>query len=152
MTRWRSLPWALAFCRSFVPICDAAAAEASELEAYARAWATGGDGARGGAGAEGEWLRGFGPIDVACTIEIDRVGLDGSGAPPGLTWVFADGSRLAVDAGAESAAAAAARFAARPAVCEYRPAAAATGATSPTSRCSWSRVRRPTSSGSGRCC
>ncbi|KAH8062718.1 hypothetical protein JL722_3647 [Aureococcus anophagefferens] len=48
----------------FVPICDAAAAEASELEAYARV----GDGrrrARGGAGAEGEWLRGFGPIDVA---------------------------------------------------------------------------------------
>ncbi|KAH8095988.1 10-hydroxy-9-(phosphonooxy)octadecanoate phosphatase [Aureococcus anophagefferens] len=131
MTRWRSLPWALAFCLSFVPICDAAAAEASELEAYARAWATGGDGARGGAGAEGEWLRGFGPIDVACTIEIDRVGLDGSGAPPGLTWVFADGSRLAVDAGAESAAAAAARFAARPAVCEYRPGGGGDGRDCP---------------------
>ena len=115
------MTWALAFWWSFVPIFDAAAAEASEVEAYARAWATGGDGSRGGAGAEAEWLRGFGPIDVGCRIEIDRVGLDGSGAPPGLTWVFADGSRLAVDAGAESAAAAAARFAARPAVCEYRP-------------------------------
>ncbi|KAH8095359.1 10-hydroxy-9-(phosphonooxy)octadecanoate phosphatase [Aureococcus anophagefferens] len=61
----------------FVPIFDAAAAEASEVEAYARAWATGGDGSRDGAGAEAEWLRGFGPIDVGCRIEIDRVGLDG---------------------------------------------------------------------------
>ena len=86
---------------------DAAAAEASEVEAYARAWATGGDGARGGAGAEAEWLRGFGPIDVGCRIEIDRVGLDGSGAPPSATvWLRSDATARGSSNGFAAAASA----------------------------------------------
>ena len=37
------------------------------------------------------WMREFGPIDVGCRIEIDRVGLADGGARPRFTLVFPDG-------------------------------------------------------------
>ena len=48
------------------------------VDAYVRTWAAGGTARRcGDVGAHGDcsWMSGFGPIDVACTIHIDRVGL-----------------------------------------------------------------------------
>jgi len=38
------------------------------------------------------WMREFGPIDVGCRIEIDRVGLANGSAGPRLTLVFNDGT------------------------------------------------------------
>ncbi len=61
------------------------------VDAYVRSWAAGGTARRcGDVGAHGDcsWMSGFGPIDVACTIHIDRVGLLDDTRGPALTWVF----------------------------------------------------------------
>ena len=58
------------------------------VDAYVRAWAAGGTARRcGDVGAHGDcsWMSGFGPIDVACTIHIDRVGLLDDKHGPALT-------------------------------------------------------------------
>ena len=58
------------------------------VDAYVRSWAAGGTARRcGDVGAHGDcsWMSGFGPIDVACTIHIDRVGLLDDKHGPALT-------------------------------------------------------------------
>ena len=66
----------------------------NEVDAYVRSWAAGGTARRcGDVGAHGDcsWMSGFGPIDVACTIHIDRVGLLDDKRGPALTLKFHDG-------------------------------------------------------------
>mmetsp|Transcript_7160 Transcript_7160/g.22555 ORF Transcript_7160/g.22555 Transcript_7160/m.22555 type:complete len:458 (+) Transcript_7160:2180-3553(+) len=75
---------------------------------YAPRWATAGSD-RGVA----PFLEKFGPIDVACTFDVVRVGLDGR-AGPELTFRFADGTTLRATPDNATA-----RFRERPAVCEY---------------------------------
>jgi len=66
-------------------------------------------------------MREFGPIDVGCRIEIDRVGLADGGAVPRFTLVFTDGrSTETIDARSASSVQ---NFVTRPALCEYVAAA-----------------------------
>jgi len=70
---------------------------ADAVDAYVRDWAAGGTERRcGDVGAHGDcsWMAGFGPIDVACTITIDRVGLLDDTRGPALTLTFYDGEEL----------------------------------------------------------
>ena len=63
-------------------------------------------------------MSGFGPIDVACTIHIDRVGLLDDERGPALTLKFHDGEELSISTeNAHNID----RFIARPALCEYVP-------------------------------
>ena len=63
-------------------------------------------------------MSGFGPIDVACTIHIDRVGLLDDKLGPALTLKFHDGEELSISTeNAHNID----RFIARPALCEYVP-------------------------------
>lgn len=74
----------------------------------------------------GDPERVFGPIDVACTITIDRVGLLDDTRGPALTLTFYDGEELHItvaNAGSID------RFIARPALCEYIPKKRPTPAT-----------------------
>ena len=93
----------------------------SDLDAYVRSWAAGGTSRRcGDVGSHGDcsWLSGFGPIDVACTIHIDRVGLLDDTRGPALTLKFHDGEELSISTeNAHNID----RFIARPALCEYVP-------------------------------
>ena len=69
------------------------------VDAYVRSWAAGGTARRcGDVGAHGDcsWMSGFGPIDVACTIHIDRVGLLDDKRGPALTLKFHDGDVVVV--------------------------------------------------------
>ena len=69
------------------------------VDAYVRSWAAGGTARRcGDVGAHGDcsWMSGFGPIDVACTIHIDRVGLLDDKRGPALTLKFHDGEELSI--------------------------------------------------------
>jgi hypothetical protein len=66
-----------------------ASTPAESQDEYVRRWAHEGK-ARCGA-PNCRWMRAFGPIDVGCRIEIDRVGLADGGAGPRFTLVFADG-------------------------------------------------------------
>lgn len=93
----------------------------SDLDAYVRSWAAGGTSRRcGDVGSHGDcsWMSGFGPIDVACTIHIDRVGLLDDERGPALTLKFHDGEELSISTeNAHNID----RFIARPALCEYVP-------------------------------
>ena len=93
-TSWLGLA-ALAALAAF-PLGAGGAARAksnSDLDAYVRSWAAGGNARCGDVGSHGDcsWLSGFGPIDVACTIHIDRVGLLDDKRGPALTLKFHDG-------------------------------------------------------------
>ena len=92
----------------------------SDLDAYVRSWAAGGTSRCGDVGSHGDcsWLSGFGPIDVACTIHIDRVGLLDDTRGPALTLKFHDGEELSITT---ENAHKIDRFIARPALCEYVP-------------------------------
>ena len=93
----------------------------SDLDAYVRSWAAGGTSRRcGDVGSHGDcsWLDGFGPIDVACTIHVDRVGLLDDKRGPALTLKFHDGEELSIST---ENAHKIDRFIARPALCEYVP-------------------------------
>ena len=91
------------------------------VDAYVRSWAAGGTARRcGDVGAHGDcsWMSGFGPIDVACTIHIDRVGLLDDKRGPALTLKFHDGEELSISTeNAHNID----RFITRPALCEYVP-------------------------------
>ena len=63
--------------------------EGSPRDEYVRHWAHEGKSRCGAPNCR--WMREFGPIDVGCRIEIDRVGLADGGAGPRFTLVFADG-------------------------------------------------------------
>ena len=65
------------------------AAEGSPQDEYVRHWAHEGKSRCGAPNCR--WMRAFGPIDVGCRVEIDRVGLADGGAGPRFTLVFADG-------------------------------------------------------------
>ena len=90
-------------------------AEGSPQEEYVRHWAHEGKSRCGAPNCR--WIREFGPIDVGCRIEIDRVGLGDGGAVPRFSLVFTDGrSTETIDArGASSVQ----NFVTRPALCEY---------------------------------
>ena len=91
------------------------------VDAYVRSWAAGGTARRcGDVGAHGDcsWMSGFGPIDVACTIHIDRVGLLDDKRGPALTLKFHDGEELSIST---ENAHKIDRFITRPALCEYVP-------------------------------
>ena len=99
------------------------------VDAYVRSWAAGGTARRcGDVGAHGDcsWMSGFGPIDVACTIHIDRVGLLDDKRGPALTLKFHDGEELSIST---ENAHKIDRFIARPALCEYVPKHRTTKAT-----------------------
>ena len=66
-----------------------APAEGSPQDEYVRHWAHEGKSRCGAPNCR--WMREFGPIDVGCRIEIDRVGLADGGARPRFTLVFPDG-------------------------------------------------------------
>ena len=57
-----------------------ASAEGSPRDEYVRSWAHEGKSRCGAPNCR--WMRAFGPIDVGCRIEIDRVGLADGGARP----------------------------------------------------------------------
>ncbi len=82
---------------------------AKDKDHYVRYWARNRDKGRCNA-KHCEFFRDFGPIDVACRIEIDHVGA------PMLSLVFNDGQTLSMDARDASSIT---RFAHRPALCEY---------------------------------
>ena len=90
----------------------------NNVDAYVRNWAAGGTARRcGDVGAHGDcsWMSGFGPIDVACTIHIDRVGLLDDKRGPALTLKFHDGEELSIST---ENAHRIDRFITRPALCE----------------------------------
>ena len=94
-------------------------AASPEVDAYAAAWAAGGTAApRCPAGdSDCDWLKKFGPVDVACTFDV-TLGLVADGvAPraPALRYTFANGSAHTVAAGDADAQRA---LHARPALCE----------------------------------
>ena len=92
--------------------------EGSPRDEYVRRWAHEGKSRCGAPNCR--WMRAFGPIDVGCRIEIDRVGLANGGAGPRFTLVSNDGHRKTIDArGASSVQ----NFVTRPALCEYVAAA-----------------------------
>jgi len=101
-------------------------AEGSPQDEYVRHWAHEGKSRCGAPNCR--WMRAFGPIDVGCRIEIDRVGLSDGGAGPRFSLSFTDGrSTETIDArGASSVQ----NFVTRPALCEYLPAAARRNTTS----------------------
>jgi hypothetical protein len=99
------------------------------VDAYVRSWAAGGTARRcGDVGAHGDcsWMSGFGHIDVACTIHIDRVGLLDDKRGPALTLKFHDGEELSIST---ENAHKIDRFITRPALCEYVPKHRTTKAT-----------------------
>ena len=114
--------------RAVLATCALAAAHAEasvESQEYVRHWAHEGKSRCGAPNCR--WMRAFGPIDVGCRIEIDRVGLADGGAGPRFTLVFNDGHPKTIDArGASSVQ----NFVTRPALCEYVPAAARRNTTS----------------------
>ena len=91
-----------------------APAVGSPQDEYVRHWAHEGKSRCGAPNCR--WMREFGPIDVGCRIEIDRVGLADGGAGPRFSLVFTDGrSTETIDArGASSVQ----NFVTRPALCE----------------------------------
>ena len=97
-----------------------ASTPAESYDEYVRHWAHEGKSRCGAPNCR--WMREFGPIDVGCRIEIDRVGLADGGAVPRFTLVFTDGrSTETIDArGASSVQ----NFVTRPALCEYVAAVA----------------------------
>ena len=90
-------------------------AEGSPQDEYVRHWAKVGKSRCGAPNCR--WIREFGPIDVGCRIEIDRVGLADGGAGPRFTLVFSDGRRKTRDASSVH------QLVTRPALCEYVAAA-----------------------------
>ena len=95
-----------------------ASTPAESYDEYVRHWAHEGKSRCGAPNCR--WMREFGPIDVGCRIEIDRVGLADGGAVPRFTLVLNDGHRRTIDArGASSVQ----NFVTRPALCEYVAAA-----------------------------
>ena len=97
--------------------------EGSPRDEYVRHWAHEGKSRCGAPNCR--WMREFGPIDVGCRIEIDRVGLADGGAGPRFSLVFSDGRRKTRDASSVH------QLVTRPALCEWhRPAMGGAGATS----------------------
>ena len=101
--------------RALASALASAPAEGSPQDEYVRHWAHEGKSRCGAPNCR--WMREFGPIDVGCRIEIDRVGLADGGTRPRFTLVFTDGrSTETIDArGAPSVQ----NFVTRPALCEY---------------------------------
>ena len=95
------------------------------MDDYVKDWA--GAGSVGRCGSDHcDWMKDFGAIDVGCTFDVGRIGLNvkdaaRGGRGPELVFTFGDGTTFAAgnrDRQAHD------RFLRRPAVCEYAPGAA----------------------------